>query len=51
MCSRQAQQWTSVSPCLVGINTAIVSPSGSSAGVSFAIPIDNVKVRRCRLKR
>jgi S1-C subfamily serine protease len=28
---------------LVGINTAILSSSGTSAGVSFALPIDNVK--------
>jgi 2-alkenal reductase len=27
---------------LVGVNTAIVSPAGSSAGVGFAIPIDTV---------
>ena len=26
----------------VGVNTAIVSPAGSSAGVGFAIPIDTV---------
>lgn len=28
---------------LVGINTAIVSPSGSSAGIGFAVPSDTVK--------
>lgn len=28
---------------LVGINTAILSSSGTSAGVSFALPIDNLK--------
>lgn len=28
--------------CLIGINTAIYSPSGASAGVGFAIPIDLV---------
>eukprot|EP01084_Bolivina_argentea_P165981 288276_1 len=28
---------------LVGINTAIYSPSGASAGVSFAIPVDAAK--------
>ena len=27
---------------LVGVNSAIVSPSGSSAGIGFAIPIDTV---------
>jgi S1-C subfamily serine protease len=27
---------------LIGINTAIYSPSGSSAGISFAIPVDEV---------
>ncbi len=28
---------------LIGMNTAIYSPSGGSAGVSFAIPVDTVK--------
>jgi S1-C subfamily serine protease len=28
---------------LVGINTAILSPSGASAGIGFAVPIDSVK--------
>jgi len=28
---------------LIGVNTAIVSPSGSSAGIGFAVPIDTVK--------
>lgn len=28
---------------LVGVNTAIISPAGSSAGVGFAIPVDVVK--------
>ena len=28
---------------LIGINTAIASPSGASNGVGFAIPIDSVK--------
>ncbi len=28
---------------LIGINTAIASPSGASNGVGFAIPIDAVK--------
>lgn len=28
---------------LIGINTAIYSPSGASAGIGFAIPIDTVK--------
>jgi len=27
---------------LIGMNTAIVSPSGSSAGVGFAVPVDTV---------
>ena len=27
---------------LIGINTAIYSPSGASAGVGFAIPVDTV---------
>merc|ERR1711968_171819 len=29
---------------LVGVNTAIYSPSGASAGIGFAIPVDTVKV-------
>jgi S1-C subfamily serine protease len=28
---------------LIGMNTAIYSPSGASAGVGFAIPVDTVK--------
>jgi S1-C subfamily serine protease len=28
---------------LIGVNTAIYSPSGTSAGVGFAIPVDTVK--------
>lgn len=28
---------------LIGMNTAIYSPSGGSAGIGFAIPIDTVK--------
>eukprot|EP00899_Mesostigma_viride_P007227 jgi/Mesvir1/16505/Mv10058-RA.1 len=28
---------------LIGVNTAIYSPSGASAGVGFAIPVDTVK--------
>jgi S1-C subfamily serine protease len=28
---------------LIGINTAIFSPSGASAGIGFAVPIDTVK--------
>src|SRR5262249_35802389 len=28
---------------LIGINTAIYSPSGTSAGVGFAVPIDTVR--------
>jgi S1-C subfamily serine protease len=28
---------------LIGVNTAIVSPSGTSAGVGFAIPVDTVQ--------
>jgi S1-C subfamily serine protease len=27
---------------LIGINTAIYSPSGSSAGIGFAVPVDTV---------
>ena len=29
--------------CLIGINTAIYSPSGANSGVGFAIPVDIVK--------
>lgn len=29
---------------LIGMNTAIFSPSGASAGIGFAIPVDSVKV-------
>lgn len=28
---------------LIGVNTAIISPSGTSAGIGFAIPIDEVR--------
>jgi len=28
--------------CLLGVNTAIVSPSGANSGIGFAIPIDRV---------
>jgi S1-C subfamily serine protease len=28
---------------LIGVNTAIFSPSGSSAGIGFAIPVDDVR--------
>lgn len=28
---------------LIGVNTAILSPSGASAGVGFAVPVDTVK--------
>ncbi|MGK3756720.1 MAG: S1-C subfamily serine protease, partial [Bacillariaceae sp.] len=28
---------------LIGMNTAIYSPSGASAGIGFAIPIDSIK--------
>jgi S1-C subfamily serine protease len=28
---------------LIGVNTAIVSPSGTSAGIGFAIPVDEVR--------
>merc|ERR1712151_336463 len=28
---------------LVGVNTAIYSPSGASAGIGFAIPVDSVR--------
>ena len=27
---------------LIGVNTAIISPSGTSAGIGFAIPVDIV---------
>src|SRR5262249_49931354 len=27
---------------LIGVNTAIISPSGTSAGIGFAIPVDEV---------
>jgi S1-C subfamily serine protease len=27
---------------LIGVNTAIASPSGASAGIGFAIPVDEV---------
>jgi S1-C subfamily serine protease len=36
---------------LVGINTAIVSPSGGSVGVGFAIPVESVKRHLPRLVR
>jgi len=29
---------------LIGVNTAIFSPSGSSAGIGFAVPVDTVKM-------
>ncbi len=29
---------------LIGVNTAIYSPSGASAGIGFAIPVDTVKM-------
>lgn len=28
---------------LIGVNTAIIAPSGASAGIGFAIPVDTVK--------
>jgi S1-C subfamily serine protease len=28
--------------CLIGVNTQIYSPSGASAGIGFAIPVDTV---------
>ena len=28
---------------LIGMNTAIYSPSGASAGIGFAIPVDTLK--------
>jgi len=28
---------------LIGVNTAIYSPSGASAGIGFAVPVDTVK--------
>ena len=31
------------SGCLVGVNTAIYSPSGANSGVGFAIPVDVVR--------
>jgi hypothetical protein len=31
------------SGCLIGINTAIYSPSGANSGVGFAIPVDVVR--------
>lgn len=34
---------------LIGMNTAIFSPSGASAGVGFAIPIDSVKMSKSQL--
>jgi S1-C subfamily serine protease len=42
---------------LIGVNTAIFSPSGASAGIGFAIPVDEVKrvvprlVRDGRIRR
>jgi S1-C subfamily serine protease len=27
---------------LIGMNTAIYSPSGTSAGIGFAIPVDEI---------
>lgn len=36
---------------LVGVNTAIYSPSGSSAGIGFAIPVDEVNKVVTRLIR
>lgn len=42
---------------LIGVNTAIYSPSGASAGIGFAIPVDTVKrvvpqlIARGRLER
>lgn len=35
------------SGAVIGINTAIFTPSGSSAGVGFAIPVDMVCVWMC----
>jgi len=32
---------------LIGITTAIFSPSGASAGIGFAVPVDTVN-RVCR---
>ena len=31
---------------VIGVNTAIFSPSGGSVGIAFAIPSDTVKTRR-----
>jgi S1-C subfamily serine protease len=42
---------------LIGVNTAILSPSGSSAGIGFAIPVDEVRrvvtqlIRRGKVER
>ena len=36
---------------LIGVNTAILSPSGSSAGIGFAIPVDTVRRTVTRLLR
>eukprot|EP00850_Spirogloea_muscicola_P007907 SM000041S15466 [mRNA] locus=s41:258712:262644:- [translate_table: standard] len=36
---------------LIGVNTAIYSPSGASAGVGFAIPVDTVRRVVCQLIR
>ena len=33
---------------VIGVNTAILSPSGSNAGIGFAIPIDTVNRDRAR---
>jgi S1-C subfamily serine protease len=32
---------------LIGINTAIYSPSGASSGVGFSIPVDTVSSDSC----
>lgn len=32
----------SMNGCVLGMNTAIISPNGTSSGVGFAIPIDNI---------
>ena len=32
---------------LIGINTAIYSPSGASSGVGFSIPVDTVGYQQC----
>ena len=35
---------------IIGMNTAIFSPTGASAGIGFAIPIDTVKYSECEIE-